>query len=111
MSLSELPQKDYVLLVALSVFEHMTVNELQAVFEFSRVHRLDVIFTVPIALYEGGDYINPVFEEDKSHTLRRPVKWWSNLAERYGYRCMISDDNQLLHGKTGMILVQCKLNG
>ena len=108
-SLSDLKERNYVLLVALSVFEHMTVNELRAVLEFSKAHGSDIIYTVPIALYEGGNYINPEFEKDASHLLRRPKNWWIKFVENYGYECIVSENSKLLHGKVGMMVAKCKL--
>lgn len=108
-NLHDLPQVKYDLLIALSVFEHLTVNELYGVIEFAIKRKIPVLFTVPISIYEGGNYINPIFEKDRSHILRRPTQWWQQFFERAGFniKVIIDESNELFHNKRGMALFFC----
>lgn len=109
-NLKQLPNIKYQLLIALSVFEHMTPNEIISVFEFARDNNSNMVFTVPLSYYEGGEYINRVFDKDKSHILRRPAQWWINIAKQYYKNIEYTDSNNyLFHSKQGMGLFCCKL--
>jgi len=98
-------------LIALSVFEHLTVNELHDVTNFTLNRKINILFTIPISEYEGGNYINPVFEKDKFHILRRPTLWWQTFFTRVGYDVQTKTDEacNLFHGKKGMALLFCTL--
>lgn len=74
--------KDWDLVIAKDVLEHLTEQELdQTLYRFSLITRK--LFVV-VPLGNGERFTIEAYEHDKTHQLRKPLDWWSGkLTEHF----------------------------
>lgn len=75
--------KEYGVVFALDVLEHMNESELN---EFvDNIKTKTMIVRVPICLEEGEDYYFDVANNDKTHIIKWTSQQWDNLFRSKGY--------------------------
>lgn len=69
---------NYDFIVSRNTFEHLTEEDLKETLIKLKEHTDTVFFTVPLCEVNGGEYIIPIAEMDKTHKIRwTKVNWFS----------------------------------
>ena len=71
------------MVTALDVFEHMTDDELAAL--FARLHTELLVVRIPLAERDGGRFVLPVSEADPTHVNRKTAASWDHLLRGHGF--------------------------
>jgi len=89
-----LPQFDYIF--SKDVLEHIPTQELTSILEklFS-ICTEAIVFIVPLARSEGGEYIYPNDELDKTHIHRKTLNGWVDLIEPFAKDFTIFVSNKI----------------
>lgn len=67
----------------LDVLEHISTEELHAMFKIIKAR--EIIVRIPVALCEGQDYLLEVSRNDKTHIQVHSKGWWRDFFLRHGY--------------------------
>lgn len=95
------------------VLEHIPMDELtKSIEKLFNICNEAIIFIVPLAKSEGGEYIYPADELDKTHIHRKTLQGWVDLIEPFAKEFTIFVSNKIptlkkaseqFSGSTGII--------
>lgn len=78
--------KHYDAIISRNTLEHLEEEDLrQTLSDFRRYTDL-VFFSVPLVQEDGGDYIIPIAELDKSHRIRWTIDQWIDFCSNVGWK-------------------------
>lgn len=77
-------KKNYDLIVAKDVLEHLNEMELDNTLNFFRSHAKKIFFVVPLGDKER--YRIREYEMDTTHILRKPEEWWLKKLHDHNYK-------------------------
>lgn len=105
------PTFDYIF--SKDVLEHIPMVELTKILEkLFNICNEAIVFIVPLAKSEGGEYIYPADELDKTHIHRKTLQGWIDLIEPFAKDFTIFVSNKIpslkkaseqFNGSTGII--------
>lgn len=90
---------DYILF--LDVLEHISLDELNAM--FCRLIVKFIVVRVPVSLVEGERYVLDIHEKDKTHIQRHTKEWWEIFFNEYGYGLYKILDTKNIYDSEGVL--------
>lgn len=79
----QLLDEPFDIVLFLDVLEHISTEELHAMFRIMKAR--EIIVRIPVALAEGQDFFLDVSRNDKTHIQVHSKGWWGSFFQRYGY--------------------------
>lgn len=79
----QLLDENFDVVLFLDVLEHISTEELHAMFTIIKANEL--IVRIPITAVEGGDFVLSVSRNDKTHIQAHSRAWWERFFITYQY--------------------------
>lgn len=88
----------------LDVLEHISTEELNAMFKIIKAREL--IVRIPVALHEGQDFFLPVSQNDKTHIQVHSKYWWRRFFASHGYTESMVFASQSIYDSEGVLAIK-----